>query len=110
MIKTKVQQMSKSGQAALNRMTNSKMNPTTSGSNLAPSSSRSSRECESVLQGHLTEEEALAIALSESAQTNIYNPTEDEDAALARAIQQSELEARNSRNMAGSNKDTCVLS
>lgn len=105
MIKNKAQQISKSGQAALNRITNNKMAPTTSNSSGQANGSSGSKRL--ILQGNLTEEEALNIALRESAQSGSYDE-QDEDIALAKAIQQSEIEAHN-QNMTN-NKDTCVLS
>lgn len=106
LIKTKAQEISNSGRAALHRLANSKMVPSSSAS--GSSTTRGARG--RALQGNLTEEEALAIALSNSTKTDGFPPSEDEDADLARAIQQSELEARNNRNITSSNKDTCVLS
>uniref|UniRef100_A0A6G1SHY4 AN1-type zinc finger protein 2B n=1 Tax=Aceria tosichella TaxID=561515 RepID=A0A6G1SHY4_9ACAR len=111
MMKNKAQQITKSGQAALNRLaTGSRNRSPTVNNNTTTASSQLANN----LQGGLSEQEALAIALSESA-TNSTNgvatdraQVEDEDSLLARAIHESELETARRQNPA--QKDTCVLS
>lgn len=118
MIKHKAQQITKSGQAALNRIAAS-----TNGlqSNIRASSSNQRASAVSNLQGNLSEQEALAIAMRESTTNDGLGTSDrpiviedDEDAALARAIHESEVEARNRPRTAtdgpGSRKDTCILS
>lgn len=114
MIKNKAQQTSKSGQAALNRIANS----------IATSSSgRQRNQCSpsqavNSLQGNLSEQEALAIALNESKSVNSSGTTtgalsqqqQEEDLALARAIHESELEARRRNGQANNTKDSCIVS
>lgn len=98
LIKNKAQQLSKSGQAALNRMAQKK------------TANKDPRLAASELQGGLSEQEALAIALNNSKQTNQQSgrnqEQENEDLALARAIHESQVSARNRPGQ----KDTCVLS
>lgn len=116
MIKNKAQQISRSGQAALNRIANS----AASSSGSSGQRARPSNQAVNNLQGNLSEQEALAIALNESKVANsrttaaapippeaAFQNHEEEDLALARAIHQSQLEARRSGQ---ANKDTCVLS
>lgn len=96
LIKNKAQQLSKSGQAAINRMAQKK-------------TTRDPRAAANELQGGLSEQEALAIALNNSKQSNqqaVMNQQDNEDLALARAIHESQVSARNRTNP----KDTCVLS
>lgn len=119
MIKNKAQQITRSGQAALNRMTSSsggsqanRARP--SNGTITTTSSNSNRSVVSTLQGNLSEQEALSIAMRESVgDVQVISP-DDEDAALARAIHQSEIEARNrprtsAPNGGGSQKDACIL-
>lgn len=95
LIRNKAQQLSKSGQAALNRIAHNR--PT----------DRDTRSTVDELQGGLSEQEALAIALDNSKQTTSgADQQENDDLALARAIQESQVTTRN-RN---AQRDTCVLS
>lgn len=115
--KSKAQQMSKSGQAAINRLasTSSRMLPGTSSSNNPVENARR-------LQGSLTEEEALYVAMAESkkqsqSQSSLIIPHssshEDEDLALARAIHESQMENMNRNTPTGrrnnNNKNNCYL-
>lgn len=107
-IKNKAQEITRSGQAALNRLTSKSAN--TGGTAV------------SSIQGNLSENEALAIAMRESvaASPGLGSSSqpividEDEDAALARAIHQSEVEARNRPRTtdagSGPSKDSCAVS
>lgn len=110
MIKNKAQQISKSGQAALNRLSNSNNNDTRH-----RNQAMNSGQLVGALQGSLTEQEALAIALNESkanGASQVPRSQEDEDLALARALHQSEVEARNqglNRNRGSGNKDSCII-
>lgn len=109
MIKQKANQISKSGQAALNRLaaTGSHMRP---GSSHGASSSRSAAVVSvDSLQGNLSESEAMAIAINESKSNNkqMTFQSEDEDMALARALHESQMEANRNR---APGKDSCVLS
>lgn len=109
LIKNKVHQISRSGQAALNRLT---LNKTSGGNSTTVQS----------LQGGLSEQEALAIAMNESRSTSRRTPGDgtsflpgheddnDEDAALARALHESQLEASRRQRAATNQKDNCVLS
>jgi len=105
LIKEKAQQISRSGQAALSRLAQS--NSGTSNRNRPTNSNQKVN----ALQGNINEQEALAIALSESRrhQNTIDSglQNENEDLALARALHESNLEARN--RTAGS-KETCSVS
>ncbi|GLJ59588.1 hypothetical protein SUGI_1515300, partial [Cryptomeria japonica] len=109
--KTKAQQISKQGQAALNRLANS------AGSNASSSRISTNRVQPAVasLQGNISEQDALAIALNESKLNNrqingTFQP-EDEDQALARALHESQLETnRNHAAHQNAGKDSCVLS
>lgn len=106
MIRNKANQISKSGQAALNRLS--------AATHRQQSSSRTPRDLRA-LQAGLSEEEALAIVLSQSktSQTSAMAQThsEDEDLALARALHESQLEQQRARNRTTSaGKDSCVLS
>lgn len=107
MIKSRAQQMTKSGQAALNRLASTSRNRDTTTNSTAPNG-----QLARGLQGGLSEEEALAIALRESAGALNGTQLEDEDSQLARALHESELEARRNRVGNGNRpqKDTCVLS
>lgn len=118
-LKNKAQQISKSGQAALNRMAQS--GRTTVGGQQSSNSTRHTHPTAiSSLQGNLTEQEALARALSESKSNNAKSngaatrdEGEDEDLALARALHESQMltAAQTRRGGAGANnKDSCVLS
>lgn len=123
LIKNKAQQISKSGQAAINRIASSGRHTNTTVDSGASSTRLSNRDVMNNLQGNLSEQEALNRALSESRATNgtVAAPTslsafqqdEDEDRALAKAIHESQIEARNrgqrSQQASGS-KDNCVLS
>lgn len=107
-IKRTAQQISKSGQAALNRLATNQSNSSSSSSNRGQPVVRS-------LQGNISEQEALAIALSESKLNNRHvngtSQQEDEDQALARAIHESQMEAnRQNHNTQAALKDSCVLS
>jgi len=113
-IKTKAMQISKSGQAALSRMT-SRNNHMSNGEQ--PSSSLGDRQAITTLQGNLSEQEALAIALGESMSSTKeklppQNTTDKEierhDAELARALYESELEAQ--RRNQHPQKSNCSLS
>lgn len=110
-IKNKAQQISKQGQAALNRLANS----TASGgpsSSRAPAANRGQPAVRS-LQGNISEQEALAIALNESRlnrQATGAFQQEDEDQALARALHESQLEASRNHTAQTAGKDSCVLS
>lgn len=116
MIKNKAQQITKSGKAALSGITAN--SDGTQANRAWPSGGTGI----SNLQGNLSEQEALAIAIRESTANGTGNKDQplvidgDEDAALARAIHESEVEARNrprtSTNSASSrsHKDTCLLS
>lgn len=114
MIKNKAQQITRSGQAALNRISNA---TNRSESNRSQSSSR---QIVNEIQGSLSEQEAMAIAIRMSAQDGtsdrpvVIDDGDDEDAALAKAIYQSEVEARNQARTTtpnrGSQKDSCILS
>lgn len=117
MIKNKAHQTSKSGQAALNRIA----------SGIASSSSgRQRNQClpnqtASRLQGNLSEQEALEIVINESKRSNdratgisnasgaLSQQQQEEDLALARAIHESELEARRRNGQANSTKDSCIV-
>lgn len=111
-LKSKAQQISKSGQAALNRLgqsRNSRQQPQagTSGTNQIVNS----------LQGNMTESEALAMALNASKlngqlppETSDNQQQHDEDLALARALHESQLMATRNANSRAQSKDTCVLS
>jgi predicted nucleic acid binding AN1-type Zn finger protein len=118
MIKNKAQQMTKSGQAALQRLAANSRNHVRSNDGRQTDTSQLANS----LQNGLSEQEALTIALQESAAaangaSSTHGPAtnsaqiENEDTLLARAIHESELEAR--RNRTGGNrpqKDSCVLS
>lgn len=104
-LKSKAHQISKSGQAALNRLTTSNNRPNSS-------SASSSHHVFSNLQGNLTEQEALRIALSESQASGVSREQaiqqEKEDLALAKALQESQADMRNQQQT--STRDGCVLS
>lgn len=116
MIKNKAQQMGKSGQAALSRLKSSRPS---SGFGPAANGSGNNNAIHN-LQGNLSEQEALAIAMSESATTNnvtgnditrTSRQQEEEDAALARALHESQMETRRrGTSMTNNQRDTCVLS
>lgn len=121
MIKNKAHQTSKSGQAALNRIANSIAS--SSNSQRHRNSQCSPNQTVNNLQGNLSEQEALAIALNESKTINnrattteshvpdlaLSQQQQEEDLALARAIHESQIEARRRNGQAGSTKDTCIL-
>lgn len=103
LFKNKSQQIGKSGQAVLNKLTTNKSHQLQS----------TSRAPIANLQGNISEQDALAIALQESTKNHTNGRQlnqEDEDLALARALQQSEIEARNRATGNNRSKDTCVLS
>lgn len=113
LLKNKAQQISKSGQAALNRLSHPSRTTTTGPRSGAGSVGRTGHGNAQVnsLQGNLSEQEALAIALNESRaqQNNTRGAFQgDEDLALARALHESQLEQARRTN--GNNKDSCVLS
>lgn len=117
LIKNKAQQISKSGQAALNRLVKSTAdNSNHSGPNSSTILSTSNHAVAN-LQGNLSEQEALAIALSESRGgssnprygATASDPHDEEDPALARALRESRQEALR-RGQASSSKDSCTLS
>lgn len=97
LIKNKAQQLSKSGQAALSRIAQNKS-----------SLNRDPRATANELQGGLSEQEALAIALDNSKQ--VSNQQESEDLALARALQESQVTSVTATRNRNAQKDTCVLS
>lgn len=126
MIKNKAQQISKSGLAALDRLASTSTRSSSGQTQSSiPHQSRSNQAAPFVssIQGSLSEQEALAIALNESkmvanggvASTPFrqQQQQEDEDLALARALHESQMEASTTNRGRGTNnnsKDNCVLS
>lgn len=111
-IMNKAQQISKSGQAALNRLasTGDKRNNNNIITNTGPANNSNAL---GNLQGNISEQEALAIAIQESTsqQNSKNNPKKpalqvQEDEALARAIQESMLDSNRNQNGL---KDNCMV-
>lgn len=124
-MRNKAQQLSRYGRAALDRITGLSARNASAGPTL-PASSSGDRQTITNLQGNLSEQEALAIALGESmVTTNSAEkpPTKSAstdggvdvslDAELARAIYESEIEAQQQQRNAANGehqKGNCVLS
>lgn len=110
-IKNTARQINRSGQAAIDRITNNRNN------DRAASSSRPANTLVADIQGNLSEQEALAIAIADSKSHQNGAPTsqtpsteEEESLALARALHESQLDARRRQTANSQAKESCILS